>query len=253
MRIFAISDLHTDFVENWRLVEQISESSYKEDILIVAGDIADRTEIIKRTLSLLRSRFKEVFFIPGNHELWVRDGKYDSIEKLFRVLRLCDGLDIQYRPSKANDIWIVPLFSWYDSNFESEETDEELEGWADFYFCKWPREIGKENEYLLKLNLPNIKSYDGPVISFSHFLPRIDLLPSREKLRFKALPKVAGCKLIEKQIRELKSMIHIFGHSHINRDCVQDGVRYVQNALSYPRERTAEKLKLKEILDLGSG
>ena len=113
--------------------------------------------------------------------------------------------------------------------------------------------IRNKFEYFFDLNLPNIRSYDGPVISFSHFLPRIELLPSREYLRFKSLPKVAGCNLIERQIRELRSVIHVFGHSHINRDCVLDGVRYVQNALSYPKERFADGLELKEIIDLSKG
>src|SRR5689334_15800520 len=114
MRILAISDLHTDFRENWRLVEQISNTSYHNDILIVAGDIADDFEIIKRTLSLLRSRFKMVFYTPGNHELWVRNEQYDSIEKLFKILRLCHSLEVQTMPANLNNLWIVPLFSWYD-------------------------------------------------------------------------------------------------------------------------------------------
>jgi Icc-related predicted phosphoesterase len=250
MRILAISDLHTDFKENWQLVEQISKSSYKDDVLIVAGDIADQIEVIKRTLALLRSKFKMVFYTPGNHELWVRAENYDSIEKLSRILRLCDSLDVQTSPARVNNIWIVPLFSWYDLGFDTDKTEGGLEGWADFHFCKWPQGITKEFEYLLKLNLPNIKPYDAPVISFSHFLPRLELLPSREHLRFKGLPKVAGCHLLERQIRELKSITHVFGHSHINRDCVIDGVRYVQNALSYPRERSAASLLLKKILEL---
>jgi len=250
MRIFAISDLHTDFAENRKLVEQIPEPGYQDDILIVAGDIADQIEVISRTLFTLRSKFKMVFYTPGNHEFWVRGGNYDSIEKLSRILKLCDSLDIQYSPSMVSNVWIVPLFSWYDPEFETGETGNELEGWADFHFCKWPSEIGKKFEYFFNLNSPNIKCYDEPVISFSHFLPRLELLPSRDHLRFKSLPKVAGCNLIERQIRELKSMIHVFGHSHINRDCVLDGVRYVQNALSYPKERYAARLELKEILDL---
>ena len=249
MRILAISDLHTDFRENWQLVGQIPESLYRGDVLIVAGDIADSTEIIKRTLSFLRSRFKMVLYTPGNHELWVRNEKYDSIEKLFRILRLCNNLDIQTTPAKVNNIWIVPLFSWYDLKFDSDPTDNELDGWADFHYCKWPQGIQQVNEYLIGLNLPNIKSYDGTVISFSHFLPRIELLPAKEMLKFKGLPKVAGCRLIESQIRELKSVIHVFGHSHINRDCEIEGVRYVQNALSYPRERTTSNLLLKEVWD----
>lgn len=249
MRILAISDLHTDFRENWQLIEQISEPLHREDVLIVAGDIADNTEIIKRTLSCLRSKFKMVLYTPGNHELWVRDREGDSIEKLFRILTFCRGLDIRTAPTQVNDIWVVPLFSWYDLEFDSDPAEDELEGWADFHYCKWPPGIGPVYEYMAGLNRPYIKSYDGTVISFSHFLPRLDLLPAKEMLRFKGLPKVAGCKLIEGQIRELKSAIHVFGHSHINRDCEIEGVRYVQNALSYPRERLTPGLLFKEVWD----
>ncbi|HVG18095.1 MAG TPA: metallophosphoesterase [Blastocatellia bacterium] len=249
MRILAVSDLHTDFRENMRLVEGIPDSSHGGDILIVAGDVADRIEVIKRTLSLLRSKFKMVFYTPGNHEMWVRSEEYDSIEKLSRILRLCESLDVRTTPTRVGDIWVVPLFSWYDSEFDPDTSDNDLEAWADFHFCKWPKGIQRVSEYFFKLNLPNIKFYDGPVISFSHFLPRIELLPSKNFLRFKGLPKVAGCKLLESQIRQLKSVTHLFGHSHINRDCVIDGVRYVQNALSYPRERYVAGLSLKEIWD----
>lgn len=252
MRIFAISDLHTDFKENWQLIEQIPASLYRDDVLIVAGDIADHIEVIRRTLSLLRSRFKMVLYTPGNHEFWVRQEEGDSIEKLFKLLTLCHNLDVRTTPTRVNDLWVVPLFSWYDSEFDDGPTDDELEGWADFHYCKWSLEGRSACEYLLNLNVPNIKRYDGTVISFSHFLPRLDLLPDRDKLKFKGLPKVAGCSLLESQIRELGSAIHVFGHSHINRDCEIDGVRYVQNALSYPRERLSPDLLLKEIWDFDS-
>jgi predicted phosphodiesterase len=249
MRIFAISDLHTDFKDNWQLVEQISKSLYQNDVLIVAGDIADSNEVIKRTLSLLRSRFNMVFYTPGNHELWVRNRNdaFDSIEKLNGILSLCDSLDVQTRPAVASKLWIVPLFSWYDLEFDSDNAASELEGWADFHFCKWPQEIQQLSEYFMKLNLPNIRYYDRPVISFSHFLPRIELLPAKENLIFKGLPKVAVSRLLEQQIRELQSVTHVFGHSHINRDCTIDGIRYMQNALRYPRERSNGGLFLKEI------
>jgi Icc-related predicted phosphoesterase len=41
MRIFAVSDLHTDFAENRRRLQQSSSTSYLHDVLVVAGDIAD--------------------------------------------------------------------------------------------------------------------------------------------------------------------------------------------------------------------
>jgi hypothetical protein len=249
MRIYALSDLHTDFKENLSLLERVPADIYKESVLIVAGDIADTFESIGNTLRLLRSKFLRIFYVPGNHELWVRQEASDSVEKFFRILELCDILNIQTKPAKVEDRWIVPLFSWYAPGFDANESgdDSELKDWADFHFCNWRESIGKVSEFFLKMNEPNIKPYDGPVISFSHFLPRRDLLPATEKLKFKNLPKVAGCLALEDQIRRLRSSVHVFGHSHINCDRVIDGVRYVQNALRYPRERARSSFVFKMI------
>ena len=239
MRILAISDLHTDFQENKVLLAQLSDRAYQNDTLIVPGDIADRLDIIHSTLSLLRSKFKHVFYVPGNHELWVRKAACTSIEKFFSVLELCEVLDVRTRPAKIEGLWIVPLFSWYDASLDVDNSAdvEALEGWADFYLCKWPREVGQVADFFLQMNEPALKAYDGSVISFSHFLPRRDLLPPTAKLRFKGLPKVAGCAALDAQIRRLKSHIHVFGHSHIGCNRIIDGVRYIQNPLRYPRER----------------
>jgi hypothetical protein len=40
MRIFAVSDLHTDFAENRRRLQQVSSTSYLRDVLVVASDSA---------------------------------------------------------------------------------------------------------------------------------------------------------------------------------------------------------------------
>jgi 3',5'-cyclic AMP phosphodiesterase CpdA len=69
MRVFAVSDLHMDFPENRRRLQQISSTSYLRDALVVAGDIADDLRVIDWTLRKLRSKFGKVFYVPGNHEL----------------------------------------------------------------------------------------------------------------------------------------------------------------------------------------
>ena len=251
MRILAISDLHTDFHENMSLLEQLSDVTYQRDILIAAGDISDRLNTLKSTLALLRAKFMKVFYVPGNHELWVRKEGYSSVEKFFRVLALCESLDIQTGPEKVGTAWIVPLFSWYEPQFDDDNSghDDTLSGWTDFYLCKWPARMEQVCAFFLKMNEPRLRSYDGPVISFSHFLPRRDLLPSTDRLKFKGLPKVAGCAALDEQIRRLKSDMHVFGHSHISCDRVIDGVRYVQNPLRYPRERTNADFPVKIIAD----
>lgn len=237
MRILAISDLHTDFKKNRSVLEGISDTLYQNDCLIVAGDIAHQLSIIKETLTLLRSKFKQLFFVPGNHDLWVVKQSYNSIEKLITILKLCDSLDVHVRPTKINDIWVVPLFSWYHADFAGKQVIDttQLEGWVDFHLCKWPDGLGRLDHYFARMNQVHLKTYDAPVISFSHFLPRMELLPPINRLWFKALPNVAGSLMLEQQIRQLRSVAHVFGHSHINWDMTLDGTRYVQNALSRSR------------------
>jgi hypothetical protein len=251
MRIFATSDLHTDFKENRLLLARLSKSAYRRDTLLVAGDIADRLEIIAETLQLLRARFAQVFYVPGNHELWVRDGGGDSVEKLSRVLELCERLGVSTRPGAAGGWRVVPLFSWYDESFDVDGSGDStsLEGWADRYFCKWPAGLGPVSDYFLAMNEPHVRAYPGPTISLSHFLPRRELLPPTDRLRFKGLPKVAGCLALDAQLRRLGSVVHVSGHSHINHDRVIDGVRYVQHALKYPTERRAANFTFKFIRD----
>lgn len=81
MCIFAVSDLHTDFAENRRRLQRISSVFYLRDVLVAGGDFADDLRIIDWTLRKLRSQFCAVFYIPGNHELWVSGGEYDSVRK----------------------------------------------------------------------------------------------------------------------------------------------------------------------------
>jgi predicted phosphodiesterase len=239
MRILAISDVHTEFQENLAVLQQLSETLYRDDILIVAGDIASQMKKIQQTLLILRAKFRHVFYLPGNHELWVKHEQWNSLEKFFRIRELCDRLGIHTRPMQVEKIWIVPLFSWYSADFDHDghQYRADLAGWRDFRACRWPEDLQNIAEFFYTLNEPHIHLYDGPVISFSHFVPRPELLPPRPYLFFKALPQVAGSLLIEQQLRRLQSVTHVFGHSHITRDHLIDGVRYVQNPLGYPREQ----------------
>jgi len=93
-------------------------------------------------------------------------------------------------------------------------------------------------------NLICSKAYDAPIISFSHFLPRQELLSNKpgqsgENSRIAGFnfSRIAGSKRLERQIRLLGSKIHVYGHQHRNRDRIIDGMRYISNCLGYPKER----------------
>ena len=250
MRLFATSDLHTDYKENFRWLQELSDTEYRDDALIVAGDISDRLGVIRETLLLLRGKFRQLLYTPGNHELWVRGSELNSVEKLQLVLELCNELDISTKPLRLENFWVVPLFSWYDGIFEPGKAKEEKaarQAWADFHFCKWPEDAAPLADYFLRLNEPHLKSYDAPVISFSHFIPRSDLLPPKEYLRISWLGNVSVCAALDTQIRQLNSRVHICGHTHTTFDLVIDDVRYVQNAVRYPKERRTPSFPIKLI------
>lgn len=273
-RILAISDLHVDFKDNMQHMLSLSESAYRDDCLIVAGDACDDIVKLEQLLGSLKSKFSEVTFVPGNHELWVRRKAFaDSLEKFNKIMELCEQLGVRSRPftvgNSESEVTIVPMFSWYrteDSDPHSlrirkEGEDWETSPWADKYCCKWPvhwhREPALAANYFAGLNVENIRQYETPVISVSHFLPRRELIFNEQQHidRFCAedalIPKfesdpapsfnfsrVAGCSLIDQQIRSLGSTMHVYGHQHRNRNRIIDGVHYVSHCLGYARERS---------------
>lgn len=76
LRVFVLSDLHTDYTENMKWVKDLSSVRYKNDILIVAGDVSETYKNFIMTMSLLKNKFEHVLYVPGNHDLWCRrDGE----------------------------------------------------------------------------------------------------------------------------------------------------------------------------------
>lgn len=152
--------------------------------------------------------------------------------------------------------------------------------WSDFSLCHWPEHLVKHSDFAStavddialakffgQLNERSIAwtrkqhRHDGDdgdddrvgdgdddydncsssmVMTFSHFLPRLELCPEKRFLLQPQLPKVLGSRVLEQQIRAVRSRLHLFGHSHIPIDLTLEGVRYLQWPLGYVRERQAQ-------------
>ncbi len=265
MRIWAISDLHTDFEENLQWVRGLSRDDYVADTLIVAGDISDDKAILETTLVLLKQRFANVFFVPGNHDLWIRkDEVSHSLEKFYQVLNLCASIGVSCQPELLagthRSVFILPLFSWYVKPEEGSGSlymdkpgeDPGLKVWMDDYHIVWPVFDGAANasEFFLSRNLKHDTRFiQAPILTFSHFLPRRDLIMSlkrpvdREGRPFKDphprfnFSRFAGSSHLDIQLRALGARFHIYGHQHRNRYREIDGVCYFSHNLGYRRER----------------
>ena len=191
-----------------------------------------------------------------------RGERLDSLVKLDRILHLCAALGVRTAPLRvavdgtdAGDLWICPLLSWYAHAFARPRPDAgdvmRARGeYADFALCEWPPSISTA-----------VEDFDGPtgpaahfaavnarargevpaaarrVVTFSHFLPRPELMPRKRPPAAARLDLVAGDARLESELRARGSRLHVFGHTHVNWDACVDGVHYVQNALRYPHER----------------
>jgi hypothetical protein len=74
------------------------------------------------------------------------------------------------------------------------------------------------------------------IISFSHFVPRIDVMPAWIQPWARRLYPVLGTHRLKQQIDRLGSAVHVYGHSHVKRIVRLDGTLHVNNALAYPHE-----------------
>jgi predicted phosphodiesterase len=278
-RVFAISDLHVDYPINMDTMLSLSNTDYINDVLIVAGDVTDSLSKLESLLENLLKKFYRVCFVFGNHELWLRKTNFEhSLEKFEAVQLLCKTIGVDIDPVKVegakDSVWLVPLLSWYrmpeegqDSLFIKKISENwEKTGWVDKVLCRWPEFVYEKNEsiadYFLEKNTALItREYDAPIISYSHFLPRRELIfHSLDMAKDfadgrKTIPlyeqdphplfnfsRVAGCYRLEKQIRDLHSKVHIYGHQHRNRNRKIEDITYVSHCLGNPSEQ--QKLRI---------
>jgi len=238
VRIFAISDVHVDYEVNARWLGDLSRSEFRDDVLILAGDVSDSIARLARTLENLAVRFRQVAYVPGNHDLWViRDSPHrTSLEKFAEVCTTVEQSGASMRPRIVGGVLIVPLLGWYDYSFGT-PSGELLESWMDYHACRWPSHFQMQDvaAHFQALN-PTPPLHAGTVISFSHFLPRIDLMPSYIPRSKRLMYPVLGSTRLEELLRALKSSIHVYGHSHVNRRIDIDAVTYINNAFGYPEE-----------------
>src|SRR6184192_1471948 len=138
MRVFALSDIHIDYDANARWIGALSTVDYRDDVLILAGDVTDALPLLEWCLGALTMRFKQVLFVPGNHDLWVireNRGK-NSFQKFDEVCAVVESSGASMQPFRERGVSIIPLLAWYDYSFG--DPSEELRSiWMDYRACRW--------------------------------------------------------------------------------------------------------------------
>jgi len=274
-RVFCVSDLHTDHAANLEWCRALSDQpGYKHDTLIVAGDVTSSLVLLRETLELCLRAFAHVFYVPGNHDLWVKGSlnsgglhvrakPITSLQKLEEIGEMCRELGVCTAPAYAGGAIIAPVLSWYHASWDREP---DVVGWdgihppelmmRDFHSCVFPPPLRADNDSIARhfdaLNdaarapsgtldsaIAELRARHphAPLITFSHFVPLPELYPEKRYLFYPPLAKMIGSVHLAARIAALRPSVHVFGHTHFGWDATIDGVRYLQAPLSYPFER----------------
>jgi predicted phosphodiesterase len=254
MKLFAVSDLHLSHAANRRAFARISPRP--EDWLILAGDVAEKYSDLEFAFETVVPRFKQVVWVPGNHELWTLPSSQESERGQFRYERLV-ALCRSYGILTPEDPYpvvafatgatrIVPLFLLYDYSFRPDHVPIERA-------VEWARESGIvcTDELLLypdpfpgraewcharcDLTETRLKRcQDGvPAIFINHFPMRGDLVHIPRIPRFSIW---CGTRRTEDWHVRFNASVVVSGHLHVRSLRYRDGVRFEEVSFGYPRQ-----------------
>jgi 3',5'-cyclic AMP phosphodiesterase CpdA len=255
-RLLAISDLHVGYAQNRDFVSGLRPAD-PADWLLVAGDVAEVSHQIEWALGVLRERFATVVWAPGNHELWTpRD---DPVQlrgeaRYLYLVDMCRRLGV-LTPEDPYPVWqgeggpvtVVPLFTLYDYTFWPDgatSAEQALEmAYARGVVCTdemllhpdpypsrqaWCAARLTATETRLSTLDPSL-----PVVFVNHY-PLV-----REPTRALYFPEFAQwCGTVHTGDWHLRypTAAMVYGHLHIPRSSVHDGVRFEEVSVGYPRE-----------------
>jgi len=230
MLVQYASDLHLEFQPDKLTFEDIAvpvkNSNECMTILILAGDICTTQclDVLKRFLIYCKQNWREVIYIPGNHEFY-----NTSIAKAIQILReICLELEVNFstelkftfpiydKTCKTNvHIIATTLWSYVDTNHESAVVQsindyKLIEG----FDVKTSNAMHFKARQFLSSSIQEFKDEDPncKIIVVTHHAP---LLKGTSSSRYEnATTNVAFCSDCSDLM--LNVDVWIFGHTHYN-------------------------------------
>lgn len=254
LRLWALSDLHLSHAANRAALE--SFPAFPDDWLILGGDVTHGAQQLDWCFRQLTPRFRQIVWVPGNHELWTVPNGSAGLrgvalyERLVRIAK-SHGILTPEDPYpvvelRRGPVMIVPLFLLYDYTFRPRSVRRNE------VVC-WARETGAvcSDELLLHPDpFPDRDSWcaarctdaaarlaacppDLPKVLVNHF-------PLEEQ--HAVLPRIprftpwCGTLRTRGWHRRFNACAVVYGHLHIRGTRWLDGVPFQEVSLGYPNQ-----------------
>lgn len=248
--LWAVSDLHVSAPANRPRLADIVPA-HPGDWLIVAGDVAERTEVVIDTLRQLRERFSEVIWVPGNHELFsTAHETHHGRAKYQHLVAHCRAIGVHTPEDEFpvfDGVTVAPLFTLYDYSFRPPGltvrealdraaangivmTDETaIAPYADIPAWCWDR---------LTYSVRRLSRVMGPTILVNHW-PLV-----QEPTHFMQWADVAlwtGTRHTRSWPQRFHAIAAVYGHLHMPGTINVEGVPHIEVSLGYPRQWQARR------------
>lgn len=228
--------------------------AFKDDWIILAGDISSKIEHIKFAFEQFTSKFKKVIWVPGNHDLWIKsngsddsssEDKYDSLIEICKEYKVLSPEDDYAQFSTGGSTYyIVPTFVLYDYSYAPDTVSpESAVDWAieenvlcsDETFIRTRKFISVSdwcNERIMYTeNRLELLEATIPIILINHFPLIESLVRCDPHPRFKIWCGTSRTKDWHKKFNIKKV---VYGHLHAPTSDVIDGTCFEEVSVPYP-------------------
>jgi 3',5'-cyclic AMP phosphodiesterase CpdA len=254
--LYAISDLHVAYPSNRAHALSI-RPEVDGDWLIVAGDVAEHLADVTGVLEMLAARYAKVIWSPGNHELWTSaqdPSQARGVERYELLVEACREVGV-LTPEDPYQVWsgpggpvtVAPLFLLYDYTFRPPGAATKDESLAMAHL----QGVVCADEYLLHPDpYPSRDAWCRARVEYSRqrLAERDRSLPTvlvnhwpltrtpTEILRYSVFAQWCGTALTADWHVRYGAVAVVYGHLHIPRTTEEDGVRFEEVSVGYPRE-----------------
>lgn len=254
MRILAISDVHVGDDVNLAALQTLRPCP--DDWLILGGDIGETRAQLEGVLESLQPRFRQLVWVPGNHDLWSLPSDNPQLngpQKYAELVAMCRSRGVLTPEDPyplvnvgSRRILVAPLFLLYDYSFRPDEVPAEaaLE-WAaqsgvvcaDEYLLRphpyqsvadWCHARCASTEARLRESATGVRTL---LINHWPLHPELAVLP-----RIPRFSLWCGTRRTSDWHLRYNAEVVVSGHLHLRSTRFRDGTRFEEVSLGYSRQ-----------------
>lgn len=253
MRIGFISDLHVDnfTYEVQDYLDIMSEIIKKNTIetLVIGGDITNSYKTTTDFVEKLQSQTNiQVYFIPGNHDLWDRASDKADINtmNIYKQYKEHPQCLIESPIMLNNNVGLVGHTAWYNYvkyNKEKFSLDKIKKGrykgvtWQDKKYIQWPKEDPEMSKYfaeIIEKDIQKLQAESYILVTHMITIPEFTMpLPHRVFDFFNAYIATDDFKPL---FQDQRLILGLMGHIHFRHEIEEAGMIYATSSLGYIKQ-----------------